>query len=156
MGRCKRDGPQQAIGRSRGRLTTKIHTIVDALGNPLRFVLTGGQCHDAVTGYEMLGQMDLTKKQILADRAYTNRILRLLQKQAATSVIPGKKNRWKQRRWDKDLYKERHMIECFSNKVKHRLATRYDKLASTFMTFLTLASIMIWLVWVCIHALALQ
>lgn len=121
---------------------------MDALGNPLRFVLTGGQCHDSVTGYEMLKQMDLTKKQVLADRAYdTNRILQLLKEQSAVSVIPSKKNRRKQRNIDKEMYKERHLIECFFNKVKHyrRLATRYDKLACSFMAFLSLASIMVWL-----------
>ncbi|MEK5236055.1 transposase [Paenibacillus sp. FSL L8-0470] len=59
-----------------------MHAVVDALGNPLRFVLTGGQCHDSVTGYEILKQMDLTRKQVLADRAYdTDRILQLLKEQ---------------------------------------------------------------------------
>ncbi|MNM83654.1 Transposase DDE domain protein [compost metagenome] len=118
------------------------------MGNPLRFALTGGQCHDSITGYEMLKQMDLTKKQVLADRAYdTNRILRLLKDQSAAPIIPSKKNRRKQRKIDKEIYKERHQIECFFNKVKHyrRLATRYDKLACSFMAFLSLASIMVWL-----------
>jgi len=96
----------------------------------------------------MLSQMELTKRQVLADRAYdTDRILQLLKEQSAVSVIPNKKNRRKQRKWDKEMYKERHLIECFFNKVKHyrRLATRYDKLACTFKAFLTLASIMVWL-----------
>lgn len=144
----KKGGLKQAIGRSRGGLTTKIHAVVDALGDPLRFKLTGGQCHDSVTGYKMLKQMDLTKKQMLADRAYdTNQILHLLEQQSATPVIPSKKNRRKPRKWDKEIYKERHLIECFFNKVKHyrQLATRFDKLASLFKAFLTLASIMIWL-----------
>lgn len=96
----------------------------------------------------MLKQMDVTNKQVLADRAYdTNRIRRLLEEQAAISVIPSKKNRREPLEWDKEIYKERHLIECFFNKTKHyrRLATRYDKLACTFTAFLTLASIMIWL-----------
>lgn len=129
-------------------MTTKIHAVVDALGNPLRFELTGGQCHDSVTGYEMLSQMKLTKRQVLADRAYdTDRIHQLLEEHCAVSVIPSKKNRRKQRKWDKEIYKERHLIECFFNKVKHyrRLATRYDKLACSYKAFLTLASIMVWL-----------
>ncbi|MCZ8523057.1 MULTISPECIES: IS5 family transposase [Paenibacillus] len=142
-------GPlSKLLGGLEGGLTTKIHAVVDALGNPLHFVLTGGQCHDSVTGYEMLKQMDLKKKQVLADRAYdTNRILHLLKEQSATSVIPSKKNRRNPRNWDKEIYKERHLIECFFNKVKkyRRLATRYDKLACTFKAFLTLASIMVWL-----------
>jgi transposase len=62
-------------------------------------------------------------------------------------VIPSKKNRRKPRKWDKEIYKERHLIECFFNKVKHyrRLATPFDKLASSFKAFLTLASIIVWL-----------
>ncbi|WP_223264068.1 transposase [Paenibacillus sp. IHB B 3084] len=68
------------MGRSRGGLTTKIHAVVDALGNPLRLELTAGRRHDSVMGYEMLKSMDLTQKQVLADRAYdTNRILKLLE-----------------------------------------------------------------------------
>ncbi|TYA14697.1 IS5 family transposase [Paenibacillus faecis] len=125
-----------------------MHAIVDALGNPLRFQLTAGQRHDAVTGYEMLKQMDLSQKQVLADRAYdSNRILKLLQEQSAIPVIPNKKNRHKAKKWDKAIYKERHLIECFFNKVKNyrRLTTRFDKRADTFVAFLTLASIMVWL-----------
>ncbi|AET61955.1 transposase [Paenibacillus terrae HPL-003] len=114
----------------------------------MRLELTAGQRHDSVMGYEMLKSMDLTQKQVLADRAYdTNRILQLLEEQEATPVIPSKKNRRVQRKWDKAIYKERHLVECFFNKTKHyrRLATRFDKLTCTFKAFLTLASIMIWL-----------
>ncbi|UQZ85553.1 Transposase DDE domain protein [Paenibacillus konkukensis] len=81
----------QAIGRSRGGLTTKIHAIVDALGNPLRFELSGGQSHDCMTGYEMLKSMELTGTNVLADRGYdTNAILDLLQGQQANPVIPSR------------------------------------------------------------------
>ena len=43
--RSKKDGAQ-AIGRSRGGLTTKIHALVDALGNPVEVMLSPGQDHD--------------------------------------------------------------------------------------------------------------
>jgi len=90
----------QAIGRSRDGLTTKIHAVVD---NPLRLELTAGQRHDSVMGYEMLKSVNLTQKQVVADRAYdTNRILKLLEEQEATPVIPSKKNRRVQRKWDMD------------------------------------------------------
>jgi transposase len=118
------------------------------LGNPLRFQLTGGQAHDSVKGCDLLRTLKLAKKQVLADRAYdTNAIRALLEKQQAIPIIPSKKNRHVQPEYDRDLYKERHLVECFFNKVKHyhRLATRYDKLPCTFKAFLTLASIMIWL-----------
>ncbi|WP_414859036.1 transposase [Paenibacillus elgii] len=60
-------GGSNFIGCSRGELTTKIHAIVDALGNPLRFNLTGGQSHDCVTGYEMLKSMELAGTNVLGD-----------------------------------------------------------------------------------------
>jgi hypothetical protein len=44
--RTKKDGESQAIGRSKGGLSTKVHALVDALGNPLDFILTPGQAHD--------------------------------------------------------------------------------------------------------------
>ncbi|MHA2852544.1 transposase [Paenibacillus lautus] len=75
---------------------------------------------------------------MLADQAHdTNQILQLIEQQSATPVIPSKKNCRKPRKWDKETYKERHLIECFFNKVKHyrRLATRFDKLASSFRAF---------------------
>ncbi|TPH09258.1 hypothetical protein EGH09_22720 [Brevibacillus laterosporus] len=62
-------------------------------------------------------------------------------------VIPSCKHRTVQRLTDGRLFKERHLVECLFNKLKHnrRLTTRYDKLPRTFVTFLKLASAMIWL-----------
>jgi transposase len=137
------------MGRSRGGLTTKIHALVDSLGNPLRFELTAGQEHDSIMGYEILQSIDFSPENVLGDKAYdTNRILELLEKLNINAVIPSKKNRLVQRELDKEIYKERHLVECFFNKIKHyrRLASRFDKLSVTFLSFLTLASIMIWLV----------
>ena len=129
-------------------MTTKIHAVVDALGNPLQFELTPGQAHDSVQGYEMLAQFDLSNREVLADRAYdTDAIRTLLREQNAIAVIPGKKNRRVKQPYDRSVYKERHLVECFFNKMKNyrRLATRYDKTASMFKAFLALISIRIWL-----------
>lgn len=38
--------PQQALGRSREGFSTKIHALVDALRNPLKFILSAGQRHE--------------------------------------------------------------------------------------------------------------
>nr|WP_238543349.1 transposase [Brevibacillus sp. BC25] len=85
---------------------------------------------------------------MLADRAYdTDAIVTLLKEQQATPFIPSKRNRRKKLAYDKDTYKERHLIECFFNKMKNyrRLATRYDKTASMFKAFLALISMRLWL-----------
>lgn len=78
--------------------------MVDALGNPLRFELTGGEAHDSVQGYELLQAMKLTMKQVLADRAYDlNAIRTLLDEQEAISVIPS--NRRKILPYDRVVYR---------------------------------------------------
>lgn len=96
----------------------------------------------------MLAQFDLSNREVLADRAYdTDAIRTLLREQNAIAVIPSKKNRRVQHAYDRTVYKERHLVESFFNKMKNyrRLATRYDKTASIFKAFLALISIRIWL-----------
>jgi transposase len=62
-------------------------------------------------------------------------------------VIPPKRNRTQPILYDEHLYKERHLVECFINKVKHfrRVATRYDKTATAFLGFVAFAAVMVWL-----------
>jgi len=67
----KKAGEDQAIGRSRGGLGTKIHTLVDALGNPVAFVLTGGEAHDLV-GADHLPP-DMQAEMLIADTAFDAR-----------------------------------------------------------------------------------
>jgi transposase len=101
-----------------------------------------------VAGYEILHSLDLEGKNVLADRGYdTDKILALLDDKKANAVIPSRRHRTVQRKTDWWLFKERHLVECLFNKLKHnrRLATRYDKLSRTFVAFLKLASSMIWL-----------
>lgn len=96
----------------------------------------------------MLAQLDLSNREILADRAYdTDAIRTLLSEQNAIAVNPSKKNRRVKPPYDCSVYKERRLVECFFNKMKNyrRLATRYDKTASMFKAFLALISIRIWL-----------
>jgi IS5 family transposase len=64
----KKDGEDQAIGRSKGGLSTKIHALVDALGNPLDFILTPGQAHDLEGADALLPGM--AAEVLLADKAF--------------------------------------------------------------------------------------
>lgn len=75
MNQTQKGQRKQTMGRSRGGLNTKIHAVVDTLGNPFRFGLTGGEAHDSVQGFNILKSMKLTGKQVLADRAYDTQIL---------------------------------------------------------------------------------
>jgi transposase len=137
----------QAIGRSRGGLSTKIHALVDALGNPLTFRLTAGQTHDLVGADALLPQMAADR--LIADKAYDAdaRVLQPLAGAGKTAVIPPRANRLAPRDFDRELYKERHLIENFFCKLKQfrAIATRYDKTAQNFRAAIHLAAAIIWL-----------
>ena len=137
----------QAIGRSKGGLSTKIHAQCDALGNPTNFYLTEGQIHDLVGSDYFLE--DFQADALLADKAYDadERVIQKLEAQGKEAVIPPKKNRKQPREYDKELYKARYLIENFFARLKQyrAIATRYDKLATTFLGGIFLASSVIWL-----------
>ena len=125
---------RQAIGRSRGGLTTKIHTLVDALGNPVELMLTPGQAHDLTCAEPLIANAD--PGALLGDT---------LTQRGITPVIPPKANRATKRACDFALYCERNLIERFFNKLKHfrAIATRYDKLARNFLAGVQFAAVMI-------------
>ena len=134
------------MGRSRGGLTTKIHTLSDAQGRPLRFILTAGQAHDITTAADLLA--DRNPAGVIADKAYdSNELRELIATAQAEAVIPSKSNRKTQIPHDAIAYKLRNRIERFFNKLKHfrHIATRYDRRAIYFLAALHLASAMIWM-----------
>jgi transposase len=134
------------MGRSRGGLTTKIHTLADAQGRPLRFLLTGGEAHDSTTAAELLAGRVTTG--VIADKAYDNNALRdLIAKAGAEVIIPSLGSRKVIIPHDAVAYRLRNRIERFFNKLKHfrHIATRYDRRATYFLAALHLASAMIWM-----------
>ena len=143
--RPKKDGENQAIGRSKGGLSTKIHLMVDALGNPLAFFLTPGQAHDLEGADALLPQMEADT--VLADKAFDadERVIEPLLAAGKTAVIPPKSNRKTRRDFDNDLYKARHLIENFICKLKQfrAIATRYDKTARNFLAGIHLVATLI-------------
>ena len=102
--------------------------LADALGRPLRLILTGGQVHDIVTAPALLEGID--GGAVIADKAYDSNHLRQF-------PIPH----------DANLYKNRNRIERCFNKLKHfrRFATRFDRRAAHFLAFIHLACAMIWM-----------
>jgi transposase len=142
----KNSGPQE-IGRSVGGLSTKIHALADALGNPIGFALSPGSAHD-LTGADLL-LPNLKSCKLLADKAYgsDDRVITPLENKGIEAVIPSKKNALNPRAIDKHLYQARHLIENFFARLKQyrAIATRYDKLARNFLGGIYLAAIMVWL-----------
>jgi len=133
---------QEDIGRSRGGLSTKIHAVVDALGNPTRFFLTPGQTHD-LQGADVLLPF-VPAAAVLADKAYDalERVILPLNQRGIEAVIPPKNNRLEHRSYDKVLYQARHLVENFFAKLKQfrGIATRYDKRSLNFLGGIYLAS----------------
>ena len=134
----------KAVGRTRCGLNTKIHAVVDGLGNPLEFLLSAGNDHDSVHAVELLEKVKISGSHVLADRAYGAREIReYISEHGASYVIPPQSNVSEPWPVDWHLYKERHLVECFFQKIKwfRRIATRYDKLDASFLSFLYLAAI---------------
>lgn len=146
-GAVKKPGQDEAIGLSRGGLSTKIHAVVDALGNPTAFYLTGGQAHD-LAGADVL-LPDVCADAVLADKAYDakDRVVQPLEAAGKTVVIPSRSNCKEKRDYDKALYKARHLIENFFAKLKQfrAIATRYDKRAIYFQGAIYLVGSIVWL-----------
>jgi len=137
----------QAIGRSRGGLSTKVHALVDALGNPVGLHLTGGEAHDLVGADHLLPEMQADT--LIADKAYDAdaRVIEPLQAAGKGVVIPPKANRKSSRGYDRHTYKERHLVENFFAKIKEfrAIATRYDKTARNFLAAVHLVASVVWL-----------
>jgi transposase len=145
---AKRGGQEsQAFGRSKGGFSTKIHILVDGLGNPLDFVLTGGHRHDVTQATTLL--RGRKGDYVIADKAYDSDDLLafIVSEVEAIPVIPPRSNRTEPQDYDEHLYKARHLVECFINKIKwrRRLFSRFEKLDSRYMGFLFFASILVWL-----------
>lgn len=102
----------QAIGRSRGGLTTKIMALVDALGNLVRFVLLPGQRQDSIGVAPLITSLDL--EALIGDKAFDNNWLRAnLNEGAAAAVISSKADRTGRIPHDAEMYKWRHLVENF-------------------------------------------
>ena len=145
--RRKKGGPDHAIGRSRGGLTTKLHAVVNERGLPIRFVITAGQASDKTTAPILLDGLPLAPD-IVADRGYSAKaLIEWCAARGATAHIPSQRNVRVMRTVAPPLYRLRNLVERYFNKLKHfrRIATRFDKLARNFMAAVALASTRLWL-----------
>ncbi|MFG2943439.1 IS5 family transposase [Streptomyces sp. NPDC048282] len=159
----------QALGRSRGGLTTKVHLAVDGRGLPLSIVLTPGNTNDATAFGQVLdgirvprattGRPRTTPARVLGDKAYSNRAIRHLpRRRGIAATIPERRDQVANRRrrgtlggrppaFDKDIYRVRNTVErCFARLEQFRaIATRFDKLADRYRAGIVLATLILWL-----------
>lgn len=159
----------EALGRSRGGLTTKVHLACDGRGLPLSVVVTPGNVNDSTVFGEVLNAVRVPRAgsgrprrrpdAVIADKAYSSRAIRqMLRGRGIRAVIPEradqKTNRVRRGRaggrppaFDRDLYKARNVVErCFNRLKQFRaIATRFDKLATRYRAGLHLAALILWL-----------
>jgi transposase len=160
---------REALGRSRGGLTTKIHLLTDSRCRPLARVTTAGQRHDSIAFEPLMGRLRIRRLgcgrprtrpgRLLADKAYSNRAIRSrLRRRRIKTTIPEKADQQKVRAakgsaggrpptFDTTAYKQRNTAERAFNKLKafRAVATRTDKREYVFQGTIDVASIKIWL-----------
>jgi transposase len=147
--RCRGSKPfshHGSVVRSRGR-NSKIHALVDQFCRPWVIILTPGNVADCTVAPECVSLMAGSIEKLLGDKAYdSNSFRKLLRKDGITPVIPGRANRKKRIRYDKEAYKGRNVIErCYCRlKDFRRIASRYDKLARNFFSSVCLVAALVY------------
>ena len=140
----------EAISKSIGGNSSKIHMIVDACGNPYEFLITDGTTHDAKVAPELLSKVSLKATEyVSADKGYDSDNLReIITQQSVKAIIPKKRNTTaNNNHMDWHIYRIRHLVENFFARLKHfrGIATRYDKLKQHYENTVALACAYIWL-----------
>jgi transposase len=145
--RRKRGTQKEDLGRSKGGFTTKIHLLTNSIGLPMKAEITAGQVSDYV-GYDDVMDDDLPPPKVLiADKGYdSDAIRRDVEARGGTPVIPPRRNRKNPVQVDGYIYALRNMVERCINKLKNarRLATRYDKTATSYLGFIEIVSARLW------------
>jgi transposase len=119
---------------------------VRGLGLPVRCLLTAGQCNDITQAKALIE--GLPAEWVLGDTAFdADHFRRDIEAINARAVIPSNPSRALKHPLDKHLYKERHLVECCFNKLKHfrRIATRYEKTARNFLAMILAVTTVLWL-----------
>jgi len=152
------DATREALGRSQGGFSTKVHLRAEGQGKPITFVLTPGQAHE-VTAFERLmeqgairrvgrGRPRLRPRRIVGDKGYSSRSIRAyLRRRGVRVTIPRRRNEPRTGPFDRAVYRMRNLVERLINRLKQfrRLATRYEKRATNYHVIWVIAAIFLWL-----------
>jgi transposase len=146
---CNPPGGQegQAMGRTKGGMNTKVHAVTDEAGLPVRLYVTAGNDADISHAETMTEELD--GEMLVADKGYDSDEFRaILRASDITPCIPSRSNRKQPETYSKSSYRKRHVVENFFERLKNfrRVATRYDKLAETFLGFVCLGSTLVTLI----------
>jgi transposase len=138
-------GGNQDMGITKGGLNTKIHLAVDANGMPLKVIITAGTTADCTKAGELIEEMEA--EHLVADRGYdSNDIVQQAIEQGMKPQIPPRRNRKKQRAYDKHLYKLRHLVENAFLQIKQwrGIATRYAKTTASYLAAVQIRCLVLW------------
>jgi len=146
---CNPSGGQasQAMGRTKGGMNSKISVIVDGVGQPIRLLLSAGNDADITHAQSMAEE--IPGSMLVADKGYDSDPFRQwLRARGIAPCIPPRSNRLKPCRYSRASYRKRHLVENFFERIKNfrRVATRYDKLANSYLSFVCLAATIVALV----------
>jgi transposase len=149
---------REALGRSRGGLSTKLHVRAEGKGNPMAFVVSPGQRHECRYAEALLdqgavkrpgpGRPRLRPDRVAADKGYSYpHVRRALRTRGIGAVIPTRKDQRRNPRFDRVAYRTRERVERLINRLKQfrRVATRYEKRGHYYLAMVTLAAIVLWL-----------
>jgi transposase len=156
---AKQGNPQtEALGRSQGGFSTKVHLRAEGNGKPMTIVLTPGEQHESTVFEQLMeqgavkrprrGRPRLRPKRVVGDKGYSSRKIRAyLRRRGIGYTIPRKTNERRTGPFNRAIYRLRNRVERLINRLKQfrRLATRYEKRAENYHGMWVLAAILLWL-----------
>ena len=148
--RLTRDGTNkdEALGRSRGGLGTKIVGVCDAAGRLVDFLLAPGQAHELAPSLTLLHRLPQAPAWVLADMACDARAFRSdVRAMGAIPVVPSRRGTRQPEPCPDYIYRHRNLIErCWSRlKERRAIATRYDKTATSYAAGVAIAASLDWI-----------
>jgi transposase len=151
-------GASEALGRSQGGVSTKVHLKSEGGGKPLAVLLTPGQAHEAPVFDRLLGQGAIKRpgrgrprhrpRRLLGDKGYSSKHIRArCRRRGIRHTIPRRENECRTGPFARALYRLRHKVECAINRCKQfrSLATRYEKRAESYRALWVIALTILWL-----------
>jgi transposase len=149
---------REALGRSQGGFSTKLHLRAEGKGRPITAVLTGGERHEQIA-FEVLldqgaircprrGRPRLRPRRVAGDKGYSSpKARRHLRRRHIRAVIPSKSNQRRQPNFDRAAYRRRNLVERLINRLKQfrRIATRYEKRAANYLAMIHIGMLLLWL-----------
>jgi transposase len=149
---------REALGRSQGGFSTKLHLRAEGNGRPITVVLTSGERHEQIALEAVLDQGAIRRpgrgrprvrpRRTAGDRSYSSPTARArLRRRHIRAIIPSKSNQRRQPRFDRAAYRRRNLIERLINRLKQfrRIATRYEKRAANYLAMIHIGMILLWL-----------